>query len=72
MKTSVQFPPCPHWTVQDLADAIPVRLSQMLVFTTAAGAGGENENHFNAQPKRELRGRYLARCTTLRLFRVQG
>ncbi|MGH8085098.1 MAG: hypothetical protein ACREPV_07460 [Lysobacter sp.] len=72
MKTSIQFPFRLQWTVQDLVDAIPLRLSEMAAFTTIAGAHGENDNRFDVPSRRELRGRHLPEQTGLPLFRVRN
>ncbi|MGQ4659593.1 hypothetical protein [Lysobacter sp. F6437] len=72
MKISTQFPFDLHWTAQDLADAVPLRLSEMVEFATTAGKQGENDSRFDRPPRRELGGRYLHGWTGLSLFRVHG
>lgn len=72
MKTSAQSPSRQYWTAQDLANAMSLRLSAMPAFATAAGASGDNDNCYDAPPKRELRGRYLAQLRPVNLFHVHG
>lgn len=69
MNTSTQFPSRLHWTAQDLADAIPLRLSEVVAFMTTAGAPGENDSRVDLPSRRELHRRYVPEPKTF-LFRV--
>lgn len=72
MNISAQFPSLQHWNAQDLANVMTLRLSAMPAFTTTAGAPGNNDSRYDAPPKRELRGRYLAQIRPVTLFRVHN
>jgi hypothetical protein len=72
MKRSAQSPSRQSWTAQDLANAMSVRLSALPAFSTAAGGPSDNDSRYDAPPKRELRGRYLAQLRSVNLFHVHG
>ena len=58
MNTSSTFPFAPHWTAQDLADAVPLRLFELFAFDAGAD-GADLDRSANHLPRRNWRGAYL-------------
>lgn len=70
MNTSSTFPFAPHWTAQDLADAVPLRLFELFAFDADA-AGAIPGRSANQPPRRGLRGAYLRNGELAASFRVR-
>lgn len=70
MDTSSIFPFAPHWTAQDLADAVPLRLFELLAFDAGA-AGATAGRSANQPPRRGLRGAYRRNGELPASFRVR-
>lgn len=58
MNTKTTFPFAPHWTAQQLADAVPLRLFELFAFDAGAD-GADLDRSANQLPRRGLRGAYL-------------
>lgn len=72
MKTIDTCAPRFQFTVQQLVDAIPLRLSEMIEFSAPVGMAGRNDGRFHQPSRRELRGRYMSEPALLSLFRVHN
>lgn len=70
MDTSSTFPFAPHWTAQDLADAVPLRLFELFAFDADA-AGAIPGRSANQPPRRGLRGAYRRNGELPASFRVR-
>lgn len=66
MNTSSTFPFALHWTAQELADAVPLRLFELFAFDAGAD-GADLDRCANQLPRRRRRGGYL-RPTELPAF----
>ncbi len=69
MKTPSTFPFAAHWTAQDLADAVPLRLFELFAFD-ADGDGAHLGRVANHAPRRSLRGAYLRNSALPAFIRV--
>ena len=58
MKTTSIFPYRLHWTAQDIADAVPLRLFELFSFDAGAD-GADLDRSANHLPRRNWRGAYL-------------
>jgi len=58
MNTTSTFPYRLHWTAQDIADAVPLRLFELFSFDAGAD-GADLERSANQLPRRHWRGAYL-------------
>ena len=58
MNTTSTFPYRLHWTAQDIADAVPLRLFELFSFDAGAG-GADLDRSANHLPRRNWRGAYL-------------
>jgi hypothetical protein len=60
MNPFAHFPARPHWTAQQLADAVPLRLHQLFAFDARDGA---DERAANAARHRARDARYVQRSS---------
>jgi len=58
MNTTSTFPYRLHWTAQDIADAVPLRLFELFSFDAGAD-GADLERSANQLPRHSWRGAYL-------------
>ena len=66
MNADVYFPPQLHWSAQELAEAVPLRLHELFAFDAGRDAGASNANQ--ALPQREG---YLPALPASPFFRVR-
>ena len=66
MNASVFFPSQLHWTSQELADAVPLRLHQLFAFEAARG-----HHAANGIPPRQPRQRDYLPTSPADVFRVR-
>lgn len=62
-------PAAPAWNPQQLADAVPLRLHQLVDFALARDAAAARSA--NAEPRRPLRGARYAAAAALPMFAVR-
>lgn len=60
-----------HWTSQDLADAVPLRLSELLDFDADRDIGTERASANTVTSRHAPRPESFARNTTLPFFRIR-
>ena len=67
MNASVFFPSQPHWTAQELAEAVPRRLHELFAFDAQHDVRAAN----SLPPRTARRCNYLPATPALDVFRVR-
>lgn len=65
------FPEPLHWNVQELADAVPLRLFETCAFDAGSTAAANSDERFPQQPRRLL-GHYRPAGPLPAMFRIHN
>ena len=72
MKTSSTFPFNLHWTSQDIADAVPLRLFELFAFDAGPGGAGLAGRCANQSPRRAWHRGYVPAAELPAFVRVHS
>ena len=71
MNASVFFPSQPHWTAQELAEAVPLRLHELFAFDAGRGGALADSANGRLHHGRAQSRNYLPAAPALDVFRVR-